>query len=73
MCRKKVVSFDLDRLVSPLADLCIVWPTDVGLGLEKKKSRKKIVAILEITALYALYLFVLIDFKMSVKLKSSRS
>lgn len=40
MSRKKEISFDLDKLVSPPADLCIVRLTDVGLPARNELCRQ---------------------------------
>jgi hypothetical protein len=40
MSRKKEVSFDLDKLVLPPADLCIVRLADVGLPARSELSRQ---------------------------------
>lgn len=40
MSRKKEISFDLDRLVLPPADLCIVRLADVGLPTRSELSRQ---------------------------------
>jgi hypothetical protein len=40
MKQKKEISFDLDRLVLPPADLCIVRLADVGLTARSELSRQ---------------------------------
>ncbi len=40
MSRRKEINFDLDQLVGPHADLCIVRLTDVGLPARNKLFRQ---------------------------------